>query len=610
MKFLYFLLFLTTLSLSQSIIRETELKVSNTVINFEEFGFLSGGSYKIEIANLTKSETSSRMIIVDDGDYHLIENQNLSCDKVDDNSDYYFDVQQINGERLYTNSTFKKEEELIFCLTNCDYKSIEFQIKYTFLNPNGEHLSSGLILVPKIFFFSIFFYCFLLLLWLINWFKFRGSKILLHRCVSMLIVLKEIESIVLYFYWSYNSHVGKYNFAIIFFVSIYEVFCDTLLYFVLLLIAHGLSIVRTNLNLDTYCMLMFLSISVVIFIQIELILSKTTLKLIFLFVCAFSFFLMIKQVLIASEFTLRHLSHQRQLFRNQNMNFGFLSVNAKIKMLKRFKILILIYIFTFLNCLIYKHVISLKYIWTYYFFVFVTDLILYYGIGYTFCFRELGMFQDQDDHQHHNSSSASDALPPLLEHEIDDTFEGVPVIIANPTKRGDDAEWSVAFETEIQKQPDNVNFEKKDFQQNNLDVNINKNDNITSHHAEGEDVREYRKYKSKKVNVKNNPKRNRISQDLNSELEMSEYIPLTILGNDSIDDLETTNKREKMGELSDPLLNNEIEDQTDSQFTITERHLQEGLTNELITENERKEHSNISSVVDFSDEMKLLNEKY
>ncbi|KAJ6246804.1 lung seven transmembrane receptor [Anaeramoeba flamelloides] len=501
MKLLYFVRFLTILCLSESIIRETELKVSNTVINFEEFGFHSGGSYRIEITNLTSTETSSRMVIVDSVDYHLIENQKLSCDKIENNSDYYFDVQQINGERLYTNSTFKKSEDLAFCLTNCDSKSIDLKIKYTFLNPNGEHLSSGLILVPKIYFFSIFFYCFLLLFWLINWFKFRGSKLALHRCVSVLIVLKEIESIVLYFYWSYNSRVGIYNFAIVFIVSIYEVCCDVLLYFILLLIAHGLSIVTTNLNLDTYCMLIFLSTSVVIFIQIELILTQTVLKLIFLFICAFSFFCVIKQV------------------------------------------------------------ISLKYIWTYYFFVFVTDLILYYGIGYTFCFRELGMFQEQDDHQHHNPS-----------------------------------------------QPDNVNFQKNDHQQSNPDFNINKNDNIDNYNTGDEDDVEYNKYKSNNEDLKDSPKPEPIVKKPNSELEMDEHIPLMILGNASIDDLKTTNKIEKMGGLSDSVLNNKGEDKTDSQFTIAERNLQKGLTNELIIESERKVHSNISLVAEFSDERRLLNE--
>ncbi|KAJ3432959.1 rho gtpase-activating protein gack [Anaeramoeba flamelloides] len=288
MKLLYFVLFLTILCLSESIIRETELKVSNTPINFEEFGFHSGGSYRIEITNLTSTETSSRMVIIDSVDYHLIQNTD----------------------------------------------------------------------------FNLHFYLFKL---------------------------------------------------------------------------HDLQ------------------------------------------ACHF----------------------------------------VKI------------------------------YMGTYYFFVFVTDLILYYGIGYTFCFRELGMFQEQDDHQHHNSSSASDSLPPLLEHEIDDKFEGVPIIITNPTKNGDEAEWSVAFETKIQKQPDNVNFQKNDHQQSNPDFNINKNDNIDNINTGDEDDVEYNKYKSNNEDLKDSPKPEPIVKKPNSELEIDEHIPLMILGNASIDDLKTTKKIEKMEGLSD-----------------------------------------------------------
>ncbi|KAJ3438771.1 lung seven transmembrane receptor [Anaeramoeba flamelloides] len=377
-------------------------------------------------------------------DYIISLSGNIACELLATNDLDCYTVAKISQTPYHFNVTVQKKNILFFLFANCNLKTeISYSVQYTYLNPNGEQLSTIQQPAPKIYLSFLIIFSILLLIWLKNWFSFREQKIKLHKLLTFLLIYKIASLALVYLYWSDFSKNGK-EISLYFIISyIVNIISQFLFYAALLFISKGWSITRQNLLRNERILIYSIVLILVASIEIQIIFPYDTIIYMFFFIMSLFLFFLLRILFVSTAKNMYMLSVQLLLIRRVSLVGLFLTYY-------------------------YWIVILLK---------LIVDLILYLGIGITFKLRpfndlfEQAPIRDVDIPEEY-LSNAQDIYSQLIEEDDDDDDlqdweQGIPlpnydaygkvIAIENIGKDGD----IVIGETELQEVEKKKNTKSK-----------------------------------------------------------------------------------------------------------------------------------------------------
>ncbi|KAJ3432350.1 hypothetical protein M0813_24298 [Anaeramoeba flamelloides] len=469
-----FLVCLLLVTFSQEVEQFYSFDSDLLIIGFAKFGFFKGGTIDLQI---TISDVDA------DNFYFFVLNKNNVddfysttevpfCEKLEKNLDKSDYITQFTNSSISYQETVKSEMYYFFYLANCQNQpKAHYEINYSFLNPGGQQLSSGLVPVPTMCLIFVVLWILVIVYWVQNWIKFRDQKILLHQIISIVLIVMFFSVFFKWAKWDQLSHKGQlsdfFNNLILFidFLSLFAMTATGLL------IASGLSIVHPILEKKHLIYILFLSTSLSVSVLMQEYYQMTSFAFV-LFFMSMTFFLIFIRVLFSNLYNnISTLTTHLSLIRNAGITPDTTPTFEKLKMFQSFKLCIIAYLFFFLFFGSMKVVVPYDYSWVSYFFDNFTLLFLSVIIVFIFKRKIIPEFNpipslsneegnetnlDTQDEENINSSRFEQyfkkpysKLFQNLSNLQDIELNSIPVIIENPTGEGNH-NTNLAYETRIQ----------------------------------------------------------------------------------------------------------------------------------------------------------------
>ncbi|KAJ3434463.1 hypothetical protein M0812_01575 [Anaeramoeba flamelloides] len=383
---------------THAIIGDLSFVTSTKVIAYDFYGFEKGGTIessvdfspemsKIFYLVCTKDEYTNLVTRSEDNICADLTNNDLNCNT----------TIQLDSSGDEIKLTSNKNDIFLFLMANCERDAtIDYTIEYTYLNPDGEHLSTVYQPLPKIY--LAFFIIFLVMMfgWFINWVKHRDQKIGLHKVLTIIMVFKIITFLLWFLLWSDYSKQGKPSNIYIAITYIVSGILQLMFYMALLYIAKGWSILRPKLKSDERASILLVVLILVISIQIQTLFGSGTVVFLFFFVMAIAYFAILRMLFVSTAKNVDGLLIQMLLVREAGINPKTTPFYSKYHLFLNFKKYILIYIilsiFVALTGLFLTYYPYLTIL-----FSSIVDLIFYCGIGWTFKLQSYNELFDQPE---------------------------------------------------------------------------------------------------------------------------------------------------------------------------------------------------------------------
>ncbi|KAJ6232797.1 hypothetical protein M0813_04604 [Anaeramoeba flamelloides] len=469
-----FLICLLLITFSQEVEQFYSFDSDLLIIGFAKFGFFKGGTIDLQV---TISDVDS------DRFYLFVLNKNNVddfysttevpfCEKLEKNlekSDY---ITQFTNSSISFQETVKSDMYYFFYLANCQNQpKAHYEINYSFMNPGGQQLSSGLVPVPTISLIFVVLWILVIVYWVQNWIKFRDQKILLHQIISVVLLVMFFSVFFKWVKWDKLSHQGQltdFLYNLILFINFLSILFMTVTG---LLIASGLSIIRPIIEKRQLIYILFLSSSLSVSVLVQQYYQMTSFAFI-LFFLSMTFFLIFVRVMFSYlDNNISTLTTHLAYIRNAGITPDTTPTFEKFKMFRSFKLCIISYLFFFLFFGSMKVVIPYHYSWVNHFFDDFALLFLSVIIIFIFKRKIIPEFNpipslsneedneanlDTQDEENINSSRFEQyfkkpysELFQNLSNLQDIELNSIPVIIENPTGDGNH-NTNLAYETRTQ----------------------------------------------------------------------------------------------------------------------------------------------------------------
>ncbi|KAJ6227210.1 hypothetical protein M0813_10118 [Anaeramoeba flamelloides] len=383
---------------THAIIGERSFITNSKVIAYDFYGFEKGGTieskveYSPEMSKIfylvcTKDEYTNLVSRSEDNICADLTNNDLNCNT----------TIKLGGSPAYIDLTANKNEIFLFLMANCEQDAnMDYTIEYTYLNPDGEHLSTIYQPLPKIYLTFFVIFLVMMFVWFVNWVKHRDQNIRLHKVLTIIMVFKIVTFLLWYLLWSDYSKQGEPSNTYIAITYIVSGILQLMFYLTLLYIAKGWSILRPSLKSDEKASILLVVLILVISIQIQTLFGSGTVVFLFFFVMAIAYFAILRMLFVSTAKNLDGLLIQMLLVREAGINPKTTPFYSKYHLFLNFKKYILIYV-------ILSIFVSLTGLFlTYYpyltiLFSSIVDLIFYCGIGWTFKLQSYNELFDQPE---------------------------------------------------------------------------------------------------------------------------------------------------------------------------------------------------------------------
>ncbi|KAJ3440920.1 lung seven transmembrane receptor [Anaeramoeba flamelloides] len=158
---LFLLVFL--ISPTFALIDDYSLKTSNQFFRLTTFGFQKGGTIDFE-ATTDSNGQNIWFMACNEKEYTTLseKKQEEACDNMGSETFICESTSNLEISPFQFNKTVQEEGYRYFVFLNCekDLQTITYQLKYTFMNPNGQYLSLGYIPLPGIYLVFAIVYAF------------------------------------------------------------------------------------------------------------------------------------------------------------------------------------------------------------------------------------------------------------------------------------------------------------------------------------------------------------------------------------------------------------------------------------------------------------------
>ncbi|KAJ6254767.1 lung seven transmembrane receptor [Anaeramoeba flamelloides] len=185
---LFLLVFL--ISPTFALIDDYSLKTSNQFFRLTTFGFQKGGTIDFE-ATTDSNGQNIWFMACNEKEYTTLseKKQEEACENMGSETFICESTSNLEISPFQFNKTVQEEGYRYFVFLNCekDLQTITYQLKYTFMNPNGQYLSLGYIPLPGIYLVFAIVWVLMVIYWFINWFRHFNIKIKLHKFLTFIV---------------------------------------------------------------------------------------------------------------------------------------------------------------------------------------------------------------------------------------------------------------------------------------------------------------------------------------------------------------------------------------------------------------------------------------
>eukprot|EP01104_Vermistella_antarctica_P010878 TRINITY_DN2949_c0_g1_i2.p1 TRINITY_DN2949_c0_g1~~TRINITY_DN2949_c0_g1_i2.p1 ORF type:complete len:508 (-),score=74.94 TRINITY_DN2949_c0_g1_i2:38-1561(-) len=239
---------------------DTSVHTPFRFIPLYKFGFLAGGSMDVEIT-VKKEGTSSNgwyyFFVCEQGEflksyhtYSTAQHEDRCLATFTDKSIHFVANTTFHDHLRTSVDTISRSGEYYLMMMNCQGGKLDIKGHFVLLNPDGEHLSSGNIPLPKGYFFLVLAWSVLGVLWLCNWgWHLRGRYVIpLHVAMTCVIAVRFAWVYFNLRYWNYWSETGTLPTAMEVAYYVLMAASGFVFFVALLLFAKGYSITRSSLS--------------------------------------------------------------------------------------------------------------------------------------------------------------------------------------------------------------------------------------------------------------------------------------------------------------------------------------------------------------------------
>ncbi|KAJ6246859.1 hypothetical protein M0813_02112 [Anaeramoeba flamelloides] len=405
------LLLVLTFVVSTNCLIFKDLKITTNTEAFllDTFGFQKGGSSTMKI-KMNKNRNDFWYLDCLENQYKglVLEEDTKICSDLTKNKTLCLVQQEFNPD-IDIKRKAQKEDYEYFLVINCGKKEeITFTLDYTFVNPDGQYLSLGQIPYPYLYLVFGSVWCLLLIIWFVNWYTHRDQQIKLHRLLTVILIAKIVKLFFYYTEWNYLSKKGMDNYALLIARATYTCIFDFIFYTTLLMIASGWSIIKPRLSFKEHLRIGLPVLSLILSKELQLYFELSWFGFILLIILAFSYFYILRFVFEYTNYNIRSLQFQLLMIRDAGIRPITTPIYSKYQLFRKYKTSLFYYIC--LSILVYGlSIVIVRYRWIIGMCSLIVDLILYIGIGFTFCLRNYNELFDD---------------PPPLEEPVNRTNDG------------------------------------------------------------------------------------------------------------------------------------------------------------------------------------------